>query len=138
MRNSPNYARVKADVVLPINLDFMDSDGIAVHTHTNYTFSEDIVLYVPNDTNGAVFPYDITAEATVLGTEGVGNRNTTTINKFCVRIVTRVRAETDLLIPAYGFAPIEPATVYGSETCREFFAQPLFPNGKARTVCRQE
>jgi hypothetical protein len=119
-----------------MTLNFMDSDNIELHTNTFYTYAEDIVLYVPNSTSDtAQFPYEITAEAITHTTEGVGNRNMTEIDKFCVRIITRVEAMTDLLIPAYGFAPINPAVNYGSETCREFFDQPLFPNGKSSVVC---
>jgi hypothetical protein len=138
MTGAPNYARVKSNIVIPMNMDFTDENGAEMRTITTFTYPEDIVLYVPNGANNtASFPYEITAEGVAQTTEGVGDRATTTIEKLCVRIITRVTAQTDMLIPAYGFAPVNPAVTYTNETCRDFFAQPLFPNGKAAAVCRQ-
>jgi hypothetical protein len=138
MPNAPNYARVKCNVIIPMALDFIDSGGKAVRTNTSCSCPQDIVLYVPNDGNEATFPYEITAEATTYAAEGTGDRSSTTITRMCVRIVTRVSSDTDLLIPSYGFAPVSPATVYGNDACREFFAQPLYPNGKANSVCYEQ
>ncbi|MDR0384295.1 MAG: hypothetical protein LBH47_03175 [Christensenellaceae bacterium] len=132
MPDNPNFARVTASVVMPLDLDLMDTDGIEFHTRTNYTYDEDIILYVPQE---STFPFEIRSEASTVSTGGVSNRNTTTISKFCVRIVTRVIAQADLLIPSYGYAPINPATTYEDATCRNFFNQPLYPNGRANENC---
>jgi hypothetical protein len=135
--NAPNYARVKCNVAIPMSLELIDTMGKTMQTNTTFACPQDIVLYVPNGEE-ATFPYEITAEATSLATEGTGDRDTITVSRMCVRIVTRVLAQTDLLIPAYGFAPITPATTYGNEACRDFFAQPLYPNGKGSTACYSE
>ena len=137
MTGTPNYARVRSNIVIPMNMDFIDQNGAAMRTTTTFTYPEDIVLYVPNGTNTASFPYEITAEGVTYTTEGVGDRSTTTIERLCVRIITRVTAQTDMLIPSYGFAPVNPAVSYTNETCRDFFAQPLFPNGRAVPTCNQ-
>jgi hypothetical protein len=116
-----------------MNLNIRDSNGIVFQTQTFYTYPEDIVMYMPPETS--TFPYSLTCEGNTVSSEGVATRDVTTISKLCTRIITRVVATTDLLIPSYGYAPINPAVPYEDETCRNFFTQPLFPNGKASPVC---
>ena len=122
-----NHARVTADIIIPLKIYFTDKLGNHYHTHTVFTYKEDIVLFIPDN---ASFPYEITSEGTTDLSHGEADKKTATISKLCVRIITRVRANTDLLIPCYGYAPISPATLYEERTCKEFFNQPLFPHGK--------
>jgi hypothetical protein len=133
LSNSPAFSRVKANVTVPLELTMIDANNAEIHSHTLYTYPIDIVLYVPGN---SAFPYEITAECVVEANEGTGDRGTMTIATLCVRGVNRVSAATDLLIPAYGYAPINPAVPYDDQACREFFNQPLFPNGRASPLCR--
>jgi hypothetical protein len=130
--DTAGMARIQGTVIVPMELDIVDSNGVTFHTYTNYTYEEDIVLFVPENSS---FPHEITSECVTISGTGIGDRNTITVSKLCTRIVTRVTADTDLLIPCYGYAPINSATNYEDPSCREFFNQPLFPNGKASRVC---
>jgi hypothetical protein len=118
-----------------MDLTLMDNNNTEFRTHTNCTYAEDVVLYVPDATT---FSYDITSEGTAVCNEGIGDRSTVMVSRLCMRVVTRVTANTDLLIPCYGYAPINPATAYEDAACRDFFAQPLFPNGRATATCTRQ
>ncbi len=122
-----NCNRVTADVVIPVTLSLTDANGTAFQTHSTITRPLDIVLYLPD---AAAFPYTITSEATLEATGFINDGATTTLRNVTFKILVRVIATTDLLIPAYGYAPINRAQHYQQSADNSFLNQPLFPIGK--------
>lgn len=122
-----NCSRVTADVSIPLTMTITDASGAEFETYSNVTRQIDIVLYIPTD---AAFPYTITSEGVMecCGTSCAGT--TTTLRHTCFKILTRVTAVTDLLIPSYGYAPLNPAENYYQSESNNFINQPLFPVGK--------
>ena len=119
--------RVTADVVIPVTLSMTDANGTAFQTHSTITRQLDIVLYLPTE---SAFPYTITSEATLDATGLTNDGATTTLRNVTFKILTRVTAVTDLLMPAYGYAPINRAQHYQQSADNSFINQPLFPVGK--------
>jgi len=46
-------------------------------------------------------------------------------------VITKVVADTDLLVPAYGICPAPKAVDFEQEASKEFFDLPLYPQGRA-------
>jgi hypothetical protein len=88
---------------------------------------EDIVMYVPE---ASMFPFEIVACASCNCAAGAfdadGNCNVTA----CMTVITKVIAETDLLVPAYGYCPTPTAVDYEEQICNRFFDLPMYPSGK--------
>lgn len=124
----PNHCtRVTADVVIPVTLYLTDAHNTAFQTHSTITRPIDLVLYLPSD---AAFPYTITSEATLEATGFTNDGATTTLRNVTFKILVRVSAVTDLLVPVYGYAPINRAEHYHQSADNSFLNQPLFPVGK--------
>jgi len=123
-RDRDNLARVRADVEIPIVVEFVDANGVRGTGTATITVHKDVVLFVPDD---AIIPFEI--EATVGATCADG----TFLNDFrfrldlCITIILKVIAEVELLIPAFGFCFIPPCEEFAEAICEEFFGLPLFP-----------
>lgn len=122
-----NCSRVTADIIMPVVLALTDANNQDFEINDSITESIDIVLFIPNT---AAFPYELTSEAVMDCTNCNNHGDTTTVHNATFRILTRVTAVTDLLIPCYGYAPINCAENYQSNTNENFLNQPLFPTGK--------
>jgi len=120
----PCFARVKATVVIPIDILFTDSHCREYIAHANVTVDRDVLLAIPDE---SIVPYEIEsmASAICVGGSYIGN------NKFkmtiCVSIVMKVLAEVEICVPSYGFVSIPPCEEYAENICEEFFSLPLFP-----------
>lgn len=122
-----NCSRVTSEVTIPMTMSLTDANGTDFETHTSVTRQIDIVLYIPDD---AAFPYTITSEGVMECCGTTCHKTTTTLRHATFKILTRVSAVTDLLIPSYGYAPLNPAENYHQTQDNQFFNQPLFPAGK--------
>ncbi len=123
-KDRENFARVRADVEIPIVIDFIDANGVRGTGTATITVPKDVVLFVPDD---SIIPFEI--EATVGATCADGRF----LNDFrfkvdlCITIILKVIAEVELLIPAFGFCFIPPCEEFAEAICTEFFGLPLFP-----------
>lgn len=128
LQDRPNFARVKADVIIPLTVNYSDSTGTEYTAPASLTVGKDVIMYVPDD---SIIPYRIECTCgavSVIGeiTAGTGRANTLTCD-VCMSVIMKVLAEVDLLVPAFGFAEIPPCEEYADEACDDFFALPLFP-----------
>jgi len=48
----------------------------------------------------------------------------------CVTLITKVVADTDLLLPTYGYCRVPDAVDYENQVCNKFFELPLYPSGR--------
>ena len=119
-------ARVNATVTIPLTVTLTDSNNVQFTTNTTITKNISVVLFVPEPT---AFPYTITAEGALGYDSSTATTDTLTIVNAVTKILVRITATTDLLIPAYGYAPLNPANNQFSES-QSFLNQPLFPRGK--------
>ncbi len=122
--DQPNFARVRADVTVPLTINYLDANGGAGSGATTITVSEDVVLYVPQP---SIVPFEITCFANCVCSSGTYTGDYTFNVTACLSVILKVIAEVDILVPSYGYCPIPPCTPYEADTCHTFFNLPLYP-----------
>lgn len=124
--DNTHCSRVSATVTIPLTVSITDANNVQFETNTSITKNINVVLYIPDNT---AFPYSITAEGAFGYDSATITDGTLTIVNAVTKILVRVTAITDLLIPTYGYAPMQAADNSCSNS-QTFLNQPLFPQGK--------
>lgn len=124
--DNTHCARVTATVLIPLTVTLTDANNVQFETHTSITKNISVVLYIPDNT---AFPYSISAEGAFGYDTATTTEDTLTITNAVTKILIRVTAVTDLLVPTYGYAPLQQADNSYSNS-QTFLNQPLFPQGK--------
>ena len=127
LADNSHCARVTATVTIPLTVNLTDANNVAFQTNTSITKNINVVLYIPDNT---AFPYTITAEGAFGYDSATIDGDTITILCAVTKILIRVTAITDLLVPTYGYAPMQQADNTGCSNSQTFLNQPLFPQGK--------
>jgi len=126
LNDNSHCSRVTATVTIPLTVSLTDANGLQFETNTSVTKNINVVLFIPDDT---AFPYSITAEGAFGYDSATVTDGTLTITCGIIKILIRVTATTDLLIPTYGYAPMQPSSTATSNS-QNFLNQPLFPQGR--------
>jgi len=128
IKERPNFARIQATLTIPLVVEFIDQDGMR-ETATSYTTEDiDIILSVPKE---SIFPFEVAAQCAVQSTTGTINATTRTASAtLCINTSMKIIAESDIMIPAFGFAPSPRAVNFTEDVCRNFFELPLFPTSR--------
>lgn len=124
--DNTHCSRISATVTIPLTISITDANNVQFETSTSVTKNINVVLYIPDNT---AFPYNITAEGAFGYDSATITDGTLTIINAVTKILVRVTAVTDLLIPTYGYAPMQAADNSCSNS-QTFLNQPLFPQGK--------
>lgn len=126
LQDRPNFARVAGDAVVPVQINYVDADGVSGSGFDSITIPFDIILFVPQD---SLVPFEIQANARV--TLPIGNwvQDLTFNVTGCANLVIRVVVEAQILVPTYGYCLIPAATQYNEDVCQGFFDLPLYPSG---------
>ena len=120
----PNSARVKADIVIPVSVAYVDAAGVEGVGTATVTVTKDVILNIPS---ASIMPYEIEAVVSLVSTLGTyTGENQFTIDA-CVTIILKVTMEVELLIPSYGYCAIPPCQDYTQEVCAGFFELPMYP-----------
>lgn len=122
----PNFARVRADVEIPLEILFEDANGCEGLGYGCITVHKDVILCVPCD---SIVPFTAEALASAVCVTGTYCDNNCFKVTVCVTIILKITAEVELLIPSYGFCPIPPCEEFSSGVCNDFFSLPVFPVG---------
>ena len=122
----PNFARVQADINIPVNVTYTDATGTPGTATGTVTISQDVVLYVPQP---SLTPIDVVAFGSVIIASATYNAETGGFTiSACVTTILKVVAVVDVLVPSYGYCPIPPCTPFATEDlCPGVFNLPLFP-----------
>ncbi len=122
-------ARVQATVNIPLEVAYVDANGVEGVATSSISLSEDVLMYVPP---ASVMPFTVTGVASCVAPEGTFDaaNNAFTISA-CVTCILKVAMQVELLVPSYGYCAIPPAQEYSQEVCAGFFELPLYPQGKA-------
>jgi hypothetical protein len=123
----PDFARVKCLVTIPMRVTFEDADGKQCIAESETSIAEDVIMYVPKC---SIFPFEVKAIASVNCPNGKPSGDNAFIVTACYTIITKITANTDLLIPTYGFCQIPRAVDFTQDECNDFFDLPLYPSGK--------
>ena len=127
----PQFARVKADVSIPIDVLFIDQRCQEWMGQSTITVSKDVLLAIPEE---SIVPFTLESMVSAICVSGryIGNcRFEITV---CVTVVLKILAEVEVMIPSYGFCEIPPCEEFAESVCDEFFALPIFPRSGA---CQQ-
>lgn len=121
----PSFARVTATANVPVNINYIDANGVAGVGSGIIEINNDVILYIPQP---SIVPYEIEAFGSAMCADGdfVGD-NTFRIDA-CITLVLKVVVEADILVPTYGYAQIPPCQQFTQDVCTGFFDLPLFPS----------
>jgi len=122
----PAFARVKCTVTIPMTVCY-EAGGEKQTTNGEIKTHNDVILYVPN---ASIFPFEVKCTASVNAPTGSFGADGGLTVTACITLVTKITAESDLLIPTYGFVPAPRAVDYERSECKDYFDLPLYPSGK--------
>ena len=122
----PNFARVQANVNIPVTVTYTDANGTPGTATGTITINHDVVMYVPQP---SLTPIDVVAFGSAVIATATYNAETGGFTiSACVTVILKVVAVVDVLVPSYGYCPIPPCTPYtGDDVCPGVFDLPLFP-----------
>ncbi len=122
-------ARVQATVTVPIEIAYVDANGVEGIAASSIVLTEDVLMYVPP---ASVMPFTVTSVASCVSPEGTFDAASGSfIISACVTCILKIAMQVELLVPSYGYCAIPPAQEYSQEVCTGFFELPLYPQGRA-------
>ncbi len=122
-------ARVQATITLPIEIAYVDANGVEGIAESSIVLNEDVLMYVPP---ASVMPFQVTSVASCVSPEGTFDAATGAfVISACVTCILKIAMQVELLVPSYGYCAIPPAQEFSQEVCTGFFELPLYPQGKA-------
>ncbi|MBC8530841.1 hypothetical protein [Gehongia tenuis] len=120
----PNFARVRANVDIPIDVVFCDAAGHQGTGRAILTVRKDVILYVPDE---SIIPFSVESIVGAICVSGEYCGDLRFNVTICVTVILKIVAEVELLIPSYGFCQIPPCEEFAENVCDEFFGLPIFP-----------
>lgn len=128
----PRHGRVECDVIIPVEVAYLDANSVEGTGVGNLTVHCDVVLFLPEP---SIIPFEVEAVVSAVCPEGafsniavLNNETVATFNvTACLSIILKIVMDVELIIPTYGYAVIPPCTNFSSEVCNGFFELPLFP-----------
>ena len=134
MCDRPQFARVRCNVDVPIDILFTDQKCQEWMGQSTLTVAKDVLLCIPEE---SVIPFTIESLVSAICVSGTYIGNCTFEITICVSVVLKVLAEVDIMVPTYGFCEIPPCEEFAESVCDEFFSLPLFPQSSCafQNVC---
>ncbi len=120
-------ARVHATIVIPIEVAYVDANGVEGVATSSISVTEDVLLNIPAP---SIIPYRITAVVSAVLPSGTYNADGTFTVNCCITVILKVAMDVELLLPTYGYCAIPPAQEFSQEICSGFFELPLYPGFK--------
>ena len=124
MCDRPQFARVKCNVDVPIDILFTDQNCQEWMGQSTITVSKDVLLCIPEE---SIIPFTLESLVSAICVSGSYIGSCTFEITICVSVVLKVLAEVDIMVPTYGFCEIPPCEEFAESVCDEFFSLPLFP-----------
>ena len=130
----PKYGRVQADVVVPVEVTYIDSNNVEGVGQGTVTVPVDVVMFLPEP---SIIPYAIEASVSAVSPEGQYSQTQVIdgvtyyifVINCCVTAILKVTMDVELIVPSYGYAVIPPCQDYTEEVCSGYFELPLYPGG---------
>ena len=122
-------ARVQVTVTVPIEVVYVDANGVEGKASSSIVLNEDVMMYVPS---ASIMPFTVTSVASCVSPQGTFNESTNGFTiSACITCILKVAMQVELLVPSYGYCAIPPAQEYSQEVCSGFFELPLYPQGRS-------
>lgn len=120
----PNFAHVSAIANIPIEVVYTDANGTQGVASGVISLPQDVVLFLPQ---ASIVPYQVELVASAIIAQGAFDNSIITL-EGCVMMIIKIVAETELLIPSYGYCHIPQCQEFSTNVCQGFFEMPLFPS----------
>ena len=120
----PQFARVKGNVSIPIDVLFVDQNCQEWMGQATLTVSKDVLLAIPDE---SIVPFTMESLVSAICVSGRYLGECQFQITICVTVVLKVLAEVELMVPSYGFCSVPPCEEFAENVCDEFFSLPLFP-----------
>lgn len=134
LKDRPKYGRVEADIVVPVEVTYIDANNVEGSGVGTVTVPVNVVMFLPEP---SIIPYRIEASVSAISPDGTFSQtqviDDVTYYLFeitcCVTIILKVTMDVELIVPTFGYAVIPPCQEYTEDVCSGFFDLPLFPGG---------
>ncbi len=120
----PGLSRVTTTVGIPVQIAYIDANGVQGVGLSTVTVTQDVIMCVPQ---GSVITPTIAATVNMASPRGVYVADNTFTITSCVTVILSVQAPVNLLIPSYGYCKIPPCTEFSQDACQGVFDLPIFP-----------
>lgn len=127
----PQFARVKAEIDIPIDVIFVDARCQEWIGRAKLTVLKDVLLCIPEE---SIVPFTVESMVSAICVSGDYIGNCKFEVTICVSVVLKILAEVDLMIPAFGFCEIPPCEEFAENVCDEFFSLPMFPKRSCANI----
>ena len=122
--DKPNFARVSADVNIPLLVTYTDANGVTGTGTTTLTVPNDVILFVPQP---SIVPYTIEAFGASSSPSGTYVSGSTFNISACITIILRVIVRAELLVPTYGYCAAPACQEYTVDACNGVLELPIYP-----------
>ncbi len=119
----PNFAHISLDANIPVDIVYTDANGVQGVASGVITLPQDVVLFLPQ---ASIIPYSVELVASAVIASATIENGVATV-EGCVMLIIKIVAETELLVPSYGYCQIPQCQEYSTDVCQGFFEMPLFP-----------
>lgn len=132
------YGRVQADVVIPVDVAYVDANNVDGSGTGTIVLPIDVVMFLPEP---SLIPYQIEATVSAVSPDGAYSTSQVIsgvtyylfIVNCCVTVIIKVTMDVDLIVQTLGYAQIPPCQDYTQEVCSGYFELPLYPTGNTTT-----
>lgn len=132
LQDRPKYGRVEADIEVPVEVTYVDSNNVEGSGEGVVTVPVNVVMYLPEP---SIIPYKIEASVSAVSPDGTysttqeidGVTYYNFVINCCVTAILKVTMDVELIVPSYGYAVIPPCQEYTEEICSGYFELPLYP-----------
>ena len=121
----PNFAHISLDANVPVEIVYIDANGTQGVASGVITLPQDVVLFVPQ---ASIIPFEVELVASAVIAQASINSDGVATVECCVMLIIKVVAETEMLMPSYGYCQIPQCQEYSTDVCQGFFEMPLFPS----------
>ena len=134
LQDRPRYGRVEADIVVPVEVTYIDANNVQGSGMGTVTIPVNVVMYLPEP---SIIPYKIEASVSAVSRDGTYSQTQEIdgviyylfVINCCVTAILKVTMDVELIVPSYGYAVIPPCQEYTEEICSGYFELPLYPGG---------
>ncbi len=121
----PNFARVTADIAVPVNITYVDANGTQGTGQGTINSNVDVIMFVPQP---SLIPFEIEAFGSAVCSSGSYVNGTTFNISACVTIILKVVVEAQIMVPSYGYCTIPVLQDFIESNCSPANNLPLYPS----------
>ncbi len=119
----PNFAHISATANVPVEIVYTDANGIQGVATGVVSLPQDVVLFLPQ---ASIVPFRVEVVSSAIIAQGTFEGTVITVDG-CVMLIIKIVADTELLVPSYGYCHIPQCQEFSTNVCQGFFEMPLFP-----------